>query len=388
MLVLASRTLQDAVIHRCKLDEKLGYDLGWTRELFPNLVKFTVTPGTGLTVTATTAGCRLPVKGSWFIPSLDYGGAQALCADLANACVEELRAQVTGINTDQATRNYNFLAQNASQTRARLREVETRLVSLESRERFLDPQGKAAEISARLQALQGARDTSQAQEQELVRSLQEARGKLRGQDAMTISTRVETRNPVIGNLEQKLADLRLQQATLVAQGKTAQQRDVALLSAQIADVEGQITGLREAVLKEFDTSANPAYADLLRTVIGQEVELAGVRARARADGELLAAANRSLAALPPVSRDYAALEREHEALVGLATSLERQREEAELQVRAAQRDPFYVLDPAIPPEYGYGPYIGRAALIAFVALFGLLWLITGIKRGLLDFFRL
>jgi uncharacterized protein involved in exopolysaccharide biosynthesis len=266
--------------------------------------------------------------------------------------------------------------------------VETRQVSLQSRERFLDPQGKAAEIGARLQALEAAGDTSQARERELVRSVQEARGKLGREAALAVSSRVDTRNPVIGSLEDKLAQLRLQKATLMAQGKTEQQRDVALLTAQIASLEGQMAGLREAVLKEIDTSANPPYTDLVRNATSQEVELAGVRARERADATLLAEANRDLAALPPVGRDYAALERERQALAGVAAGLEHQREEAALQVRAAQRDPFYILDRAEPPAYGFGPYIGRAALIAFVALFSLLWLITGIKRGLLDFFRL
>ena len=388
MLVLQSRTLQDAVIHRCKLDEKLGFDLGWTREIFTNLVKFNVTPGTGLSVTANIEGCRLPIRGSWVISALDYRGAQTLCADLANACVEELHAQVTGINADQATHNYDFVAQNAAQTRGRLQEVENRLVSLESRERFLDPTGKAAVIAARLQAIETAQDANQAHERELTQSLAVARAKLRKTDALAISSRVQQRNPVVGTLEDKLAQLQLQKATLLAQGKTAQQRDVALLTAEIAELEAQRAGLAEAVLKEIDTGTNPAYTDLLHSVTGDEVELAGARAGARAYAALQAEANRSLAALPPVSQQYASLCREREALAGVMANLARQREEASLQVRAAQRDPFYVLDRAEPPVYGYGPYIGRATLIAFVVLFGLLWLITGIKRGLFDFFQL
>jgi uncharacterized protein involved in exopolysaccharide biosynthesis len=388
MLLLQSRTLQDAVIHRVKLDEKLGFDLGWTREIFTNLVKFTVTPGTGLSVTATAEGCRLPIKGSWVIPALDYEGAQKLCADLANACVEELHAQVTGINTDQATHNYDFAAQNAAHTRDHLLEVETRLVNLESRERFLDPSGKAAIIAARLQALETARDANLAHERELAQSLGVAQGKLHKTDALAISSRVEQRNPVVGTLEDKLAQLQLQKATLLAQGKTEQQRDVALLTAQIAELEAQRAGLVEAVLKEIDTGTNPAYTDLLHSVTQDEVELAGARAGERAYTGLQAEANRSLAALPPVSQEYAALSREREALAGVMANLSRQREEASLQVRAAQRDPFYVLDRAEPPVYGYGPYIGRATIIAFVVLLGVLWLITGIKRGLFDFFRL
>jgi len=35
------------VIKRCHLDQKLGFDLGWTREIFARMLKFNVTAGTG-----------------------------------------------------------------------------------------------------------------------------------------------------------------------------------------------------------------------------------------------------------------------------------------------------------------------------------------------------
>jgi hypothetical protein len=388
MLLLESRTFQDDLIQKHHLAERLGLDLSLTREALGRMLKYNLAAGTGLTVTATVEGCRLPIGGSWFIPALDLEGARGLCADLANGCMEELRAKVTAINTEQARGNYDFLRQNVRQTRDRLRVVETRLQELQSRERFLDPEGKAGQILERVKAIENARDTSQARERELVRSLAEARGKLAREDALAVSSRVETRNPVIGSLEEKLAELRLEKAAQLARGKTEQQREVALLSAQIADSERQMAALRETVLKEVASSANPAYTDLVRSVTEQQVELAGVRARERAYAALLASANRSLAALPPVSRQYASLQRERDTLAAVSVSLDRQLEQAALQVRSAARDPFYVLDRAVPPEYGYGPYVGRAALIAFVALFGLLWLITAIRRGLLDFFRL
>jgi uncharacterized protein involved in exopolysaccharide biosynthesis len=388
MLLLQSRTLQDALIQKYQLAERLGLDLGYTREVLPHMLKVTPVPGTGLTIALTTEGCRFPIKGSWFVPALDHDDARKLCADLANGCVEELRAEVTGINSGQARANYEFYRQNARQTHDRLRAVETRLQSLQSRERFLDPQGKAGQLLDRVKAIEAARDTAQARRQELSRSLAEARTKLTRADALAVSSKVETRNPVIGSLEQKLADLSLERAAQLARGKTEQQREVALLTAEIADLERQRAGLCEAVLKEVATSANPAYTDLLHSVTGQEVELAGVVARERAYAGLLVSANRGLSNLPPVSRTYASFQRERETLVALAAGLDRQLEEAALQAKSAARDPFYVLDRAVLPEYGYGPYVGRAALVAFGALFALLWLITGIKRGVLDFFRL
>ncbi len=388
MLLLQSRTLQDALIHKYQLTQRLGLDLSFTREALARMLKFNLSAGTGLTVTATVEGCRLPVRGSWFIPALSLDEAQSLCAELANGCVEELRERVTGINTEQARAGYDFLRQNVRETRERLRTVETRLQELQSRERLLDPHGKAGQILERIKAIENARDTSHARAQELTRSLAVARGKLTQEDALAVSSQVETRNPVIGSLEQKLADLRLEKASQLARGKTEQQREVALLSAEIADLERQMANLREAVLKEVATSANPAYTDLLRSVTGQEVELAGVRARERAYAALLTSANRSLEALPPVSRQYASLQRERDTLAAVSAGLDRQLEEAALQVRSAGRDPFYLLDRAVAPEYGLGPYVGRAAAIAFAALFALLWLITAVRRGLLDFFRL
>ncbi len=388
MLLLQSRALQDALIRKYNLQQRLGLDMGLTRETLRRMLKFDLSPGTGLTVVVTFQGCRLPIPGSWIIPALDQEDARVLSADLANGCVEQLRAQVTAINTEEAKDNYDFLRENTSQARNRLREVEMRLENLQSREHFLDPQGKAAQLVERLKTIENARDTSQARERELSRSLAEARSRLQQADALAVASRVETRNPVIGSLEQKLAEVRLAKATALAQGKTEQQRDVALLTAEITSLERQIESLREAVLKEVATSANPEYTDLLRSVTSQQVELAGVQARERAYASLLAAANRSLAALPPLSRQFAALARERDTLAALTVGLQGQLEEAALRTKGAARDPFYILDRAVSPEYGDGPYVGRAALIAFVALFALLWLVTAIRRGLLDFFRL
>jgi hypothetical protein len=52
-------------------------------------------------------------------------------------------------------------------------------------------------------------------------------------------------------------------------------------------------------------------------------------------------------------------------------AIKRRREGAGGQSHAAQRDPDYVLDRAAPPVYGYGPDLGRAALIACVGPLGL-----------------
>ncbi len=387
-LLLESRSLQDTLIRRYDLQKRLGLDLGLTRETLARMLKFTAVPGTGLTVVTTVRGCRAPVPGAWYIPALDREAARVLAAELANGCLEELKAQITEINTNDAQAAYDFLRQNTLQARDRLREVEMRLENLQSREHFLDPQGKAAQVTERIKAVESGRDTSRAREQELARSLGVARSKLEKADALAVSTEVETRNPVIGTLEQKLADLRLSRATALAQGKTEQHRDVVLLTAEIAEAERQLAELENEVLKEVAKSANPEYTDLLRSVTSQEIELAGVRARERAYARLLTSANEALAALPPLSRQYASLARERETLTGLTADLERRLEEAALRTKGAARDPFYVLDKAVPPEYGEGPYVGRAAVIAFLVLFALLWLITAIRRGMLDFFRL
>ncbi|HEY3398441.1 MAG TPA: hypothetical protein VGM19_12370 [Armatimonadota bacterium] len=387
LLILRSRSLQDKLIQQFNLQEVLHLDPGYTRMELAGMIKYELADDLGLTITVTTRGARRPLPGL-SMTSLQREQAQQLCADLANASAAYLRDYVKTTDTEQAGKEQQFLQVNLAQVRTRLRDTEDRLEKLQSTHGLLDPQEKGTQALARLKTIQDASDATRVRQDELSRSLAAARGQLRETDRMSLASRVQSRNPVISDLESKRAQLKIELATQQAMGKTSQQRDVAQTQASLSSIEAQLSSVQEQVLKEVATQANPAYAALLSSAVAQEVELAGVRARAGEYRRLQAAATSQIQSLPPVARQYASLRRDQEVLSQLATNLSRQLELATIQARGASRDPFVTLDAAVPPDLPVGPRSVESGLIAFVLILGLTWLIISVRRGLFDVFRL
>ncbi len=361
--ILGSRQIRDRLVKKHKLGRRLGMDDDWAAEMLVHMTKIQPLGG-GLSVTVTCQGSRHRSMG------LQLAEARQLCAQLANSYVAQLAGYLAETGLQQAADNRSFVAQAKAELATELQASEDRLQELQTQYHLLDPGDKAGRIVERIKAAEQALADASAQADEVSSSLQTARGQLREVDALHIAKVVELRNPVITQLEAKLAELRVDMATELAHGKTDLHRDVAQLQAAVDNIERQIQQVQQETRQELSQANNPVYDGLVTKVVELEISLAGVRARKAKDAALLAAARGSLSELPPVAREYATLKRQQQVQSELMASLTQSLALALIEQQRAQTgSKFTVLDKAVPPVFRSGPPTLLCGGVAFVVAF-------------------
>ena len=106
-----------------------------------------------------------------------------------------------------------------------------------------------------------------------------------------------------------------------------------------------------------------------------------------AQAQLLSAAHRAMAALPPVARQYTSLTRDRERQAQLTTALAGYLSVLALEARRRSSGVFVVADTAAPPSWRSGPAAGVSGAVIFLVLFLVSWLVVGIRRGAFRIFR-
>ncbi len=365
--ILGSREIRGRLVKKHKLGQKLGMDDDWVAEILGHMTSIQPLGG-GLSITVTCRGCRNPKSALW--GSLRMEDARQLCAQLANGYVAELESYLAETGLQQAGDNRKFVTRAKEELAAELQESEDRLQQLQTQYHLLDPSDKALRIVDRINAAQQALADAAAQADDVTSSLRTARGQLRDVDALHIAKVVELRNPVITQLEQKLAELRIDMATELAHGKTDIHRDVAQIQAGIDSIEQQIQDVQQETRQELSQANNPVYDGLVSKVVELEIGLAGARARQAKHASLLAAARGRLAELPPVAREYATLKRQQQVQSELMASLTQSLALALIEEqRAKTGSKFTILDTAVPPVLRSGPPTLVCGAITFVIIF-------------------
>jgi uncharacterized protein involved in exopolysaccharide biosynthesis len=370
LTIMSSKMLRRRLVDRFDLAARFELPPGDAAEQLGYMTKLEQMGG-GLSVTVTCMGYRKPAM-AWWMP-LSLPEASRLCAELANGYITELESYLEETAIEQAGSNYDFVEDAKSDLEQELADAEDRLEQLQMEFELLDPDEKALRVVDRINAAERAYSEAAALADETASSLASARSQLRQVDALHVASVVEQRNPVISQLEGKLAELRTQMATETAMGKTEQHRDVAQLQVAIDDVEGQIAELSDEVRKETAMSSNPAYGNLVQTVTQLEVSHAGAVARRQKYAALLSQAKAALADLPPVAREYATLKRQQDAQATLAADLTQSLSLAIIErQRAEATRVFRVLDSATPPRWRSGPPTILFGAIAFAISFAIL----------------
>lgn len=365
--ILGSRQVRGNLVAKHNLADVFNVDEDFAAEMLGHMTA--VEPlGGGLSITVACRGYHVPRLALWSEVSMDK--ARQLCADLANSYVEELEQYLTKSNLDQVASNLEFIENARAELTKDLHDSEQRLQELQTAYRLLDPDDKALQVVDRIKAAEQAHAASSAEAADLASALQKARAQLQQVEPMHVSRVVDLRNPVIGQLEQKLAQLRVDMATELSSGKTLEHRDVAQIQAAIVSTEQQIQQVEQETRQELSKANNPAYDGLVSRVLELETSLAGVRARQAKDRALLSEAQSALDELPPVAREYATLTRQQHVHSELMASLTEALAVAMIQeqhARAGGR--FTVLDTAVPPQWRSGPPTVLTAAIAFCVMF-------------------
>lgn len=365
--ILGSREIRSRLVKKYQLADKFGTDEDFAIELLAGMTMIKPAGG-GLSVTVTCFGYHDPRFALW--AGLNMADARQLCADVANSYLTELDSYLVDIALQQAKNSKHFVRQAQMDLSGELRGTEDRLQALQNEYELLDPEDKAGRIVDRIKAAEQAYADASAEADDVASSLHAARAQLNTVDAMHVAKLVELRNPVISQLEQKLAELRVDMATELESGKTAEHRDVAQIQAAIDNIEKQIENLHQEIRQEFSRESNPAYNSLVSTVMELQIGLAGSQARKTKHASLLGAAHSRLAELPPVVREYATLKRQQEAQSELIGSLTQSIGLAMIEEqRAKAGSKFVVLDTAVPPIFRSGPPTLLSAAIGFVVVF-------------------
>ncbi len=372
--ILVSRALRERVADRLGLAQKLGADKG---EVVKHLLDITTVKSIGedgISITVTVRGYADPRLAFLGYP-ISFEEARPLSADIANAFVTELAAYVRETQLEGAGDTRRCLEERCEELSGELEDIEDRLEDLRAQYELLDPESNAARVGDRIRVLEQARGDAAAEADATASALGEAEAQLAATDARRIASSTESRNPVISSLEQELTRLRVDLATELASGKTAEHRDVVQIQSAIESIEAQVAELDGRVLADVGEQPNPLYDDAIKRVVELRVQLAGARARRAENSALLAAARGEMSRMPAVAREYVAIQRDQQLRAEQVVSVERALWQARFEeARSQATEPFHVLDSATPPIDRHGP----ASLLAGLIGFGLLVLLQGL----------
>ncbi len=308
--------------------------------------------------------------------------AKQMCAQLANDYIAALDQYLATSSLKSAQDVYDFVTARIEEVEDSMSETEQSLQELQSEYLLMDPESKTRMVITGAQdaGVEYARTRREAASQ--ASSLNASRALLKKEDAERIAGQVTQRNPMIVNLEQRLASLQGELASEMADGKKSEHPSVVSLEAAIADTREQLDQVAQDVLQQVTQQPNPVYDSLLQDVARLEVQLAGTLARQAQIGQQVQQAEEELRELPTIVREYAYLNRRQAIQGETLTALAREREAAAINLRRESTGSFDVLDAAVPPEKKAGPSSVKAAAVAFVMVMGLLAIGWAYRRGL------
>ncbi|MFW5867916.1 MAG: hypothetical protein ACOCX2_08880, partial [Armatimonadota bacterium] len=347
--ILVSREIRERIIEQLSLKEKMGVDGGEALEALTEMSVIKPIGQDGLSITVTMGGYFAPN-----LPQLGYElsmeEARSLSAEIANLYISELNNYMQENNLSGAEETREFLQQRRDDLQEELTNTRDRLESLRAQYELLDPDSEAASLGERIRTLQQARADAAAAADAAGSSLNAAENQLSDIQATRISSEVETRNPLIVNLQEQLVNLQTDLATELASGKTAQHRDVAQIQSAVEQVQEQLRALEETVLNQVSEQPNPLHDDTVQRVVQLRIDLAGARARRSETNALLSEARGRMSEMPAVAREYVEIDRTQQLVAERLSAVERalwmaEYEEARSEIGA----PFNVLDRATPP---------------------------------------
>jgi hypothetical protein len=389
-LVLRSRTVQEQLVEKFKLAEYLGLPPPEAIRALDHMTNIKMQGGGALVASSpgmtieVTCGASPRLNG-WIRwgHSHSVDEAKRLCADLTNGYVDLLDAYMANTSVSNARDTRLFIDKRRKEIEAELRVTEDKLQVLQQQYGLMDLASKTSEMLERTTSLAKALGQTATEAAGLSSSLHQVRVELPQQETKRVSRAVMERNPMISQLELRMADLQMQLAAALANGKSLKHPDVLQIQSQMRDARQQLRRVTQEVRANFTEEVNPAHDVLLQKLTGLEVELAGARASQAVLGQDLVEARRNLASLPPVTREYMHLKRQVDIQVELMTAVVKQLEFATIEEQRESSGRFQILDRAVPPDKKSGPSTIRNTAAAFFLLLMVLTAGWAYRRGLL-----
>jgi len=378
--ILKSLRIRKTVAATTGTAERLGVSEPEALRVLAGMTTMRQAPGGVLTVEVTTTGPSRCQQWLGRGDTLKTTQTKQLTADVANAYVEALRTYLGEADHE----NIEFITASRDEVAKQLEQIEDELQAFRSQHGIVDPQRDLDLLGNAAKSANEAYAAALAEQAGVASSLKAARSRLSGQTATRLQQVIESRNPVITDLTQKLADARVSLKAAQAAGKTDTHPDVLELQDTIKATEGELQGVATEVETQVSRGANPTYDEVVSKVIALEISHADVRARCARYRTDFEGVRGRLASLPPVMRRYGELDLQQQLKSELLLNIAKQLEAARLEEKRKSTDKFQVLDEAVPPTRKSGPSAPRSAAMTAVLLAVLLGVVALRRSGLLS----
>lgn len=273
-----------------------------------------------------------------------------VAAEAANRLVDGYLAYREQLRVEQARRSSAFLSAQLDSLDSELKTAEEELRRFRETRDVVAPEAQVSAEVQRLAELKGRRDLLQAERtalSDLVASLDASGG---GRERRLVFFPTLLQSQSTAELLRLLGELENERAKLLDR-RTADAREVALVTARIEEIESELKTVAQTYLEGLGDQV----AALDRTLSGSEA---------------------ALGAVPQVEMEYVRRRRQVELLTELETFLQTRRKEAELT--AAKRGVgAYILGEARPPQE---PATPRPTLTVALAL--VVGLVLGVGAAL------
>ena len=363
--ILSSHRMRSEVALESELARRLALEKpAAAPSVLARMTKIDMMPGAAIRITVTTTGPSRFQQWIGRTEGPDDDEARELAAELANRYIQSLREYMGEISRT----DLEFVIDRRAEVEKELLELEDRLQRFRLENITLDPPQDARILTDELKSASQTYAGAMAEREGLKQSLATARRHLDSEQAMRVQTEVTARNPVISDLSQQLADLRVQLTAERDGGKKPSHPDIMALEEKINATETELEGVREDILMQVSRGANPAYDALATRVTQLEIDYAQAEARTMAAQRHMSRLENRTEQMPAVLREYLMLNRDREIKQELLISLSRRLELTRIEDKREAEDKLQVLDEAIPPLQKSGPSTVRSAAVTFILL--------------------
>jgi len=374
--VLQSLRVRKVVANATRLPQRLGLPAEQAPRYLGQAMSTRKPPGGVLVIDVTIPGPSRAQRWLGRGRADATADAKQLAADVANEYVAALRAYLG--EADQE--NLAFITASRDDVARQLEQIEDQLQVFRTQHGIVDPERSLDRLGDAAKRSSEAYAAALADQAGVSSSLQAARSHLGDQTATRLEQVIASRNPVLGQLTQKLADAKVELNAAQAGGKTDTHPDVLELRDTIQATQAELQGVVAEVQTQVTRGANPAYDEVVSKVIALEIAQADARARSARYRAEFDSVNGRLAALPPVVRRYGELELQRQLKAELLLNIAKQLEAARLEEKRQSTDKFQVLDEALSPTTKSGPSAPRSAALATVLL-GLVLGLSALRRS-------
>jgi uncharacterized protein involved in exopolysaccharide biosynthesis len=271
-----------------------------------------------------------------------------LAARLANTSAEVLVSQFREVNRRDAREMRVFVEQQLAQARARLNVSDQALEAYKVRRGILELDKEVSQASSDAAQMRTDRENAFKELRETEAKLAAASRRLLTEQRMRLVSGTIKENPVFQQLESRLTDLEIQNATL-SQTFTSLHPKMKVIEGEIATVRQQMESVAKKIVDNEVSESNPVYDQLFTDIATKQIERVGLLARIDSLRFLEQRRRARNAQFPAIQTGMNQLVRENEVLAENYSNLSKKYQDALIRENEAGYLParIQVMEPAV-----------------------------------------